>query len=296
MDLNLVSLFVTVAKASSFSKAATQLDVPRSSVSRGIAQLERELGVQLLSRTTRHVALTTAGSALFNKVAPQLASLEDALGTLPEQEELPSGTLRLTAPNDIAAVVMPTLFSSFAQRYPEVTLDVRLTNRVVDLVGEGFDVALRVTTGRLSDSSLVAKKLAITHMQVYAAPEYLARVGTPRTCEEAGGHAWVVFPAVRMPPQLPKPKHVPRIMGDDVRFVHEMVRAGVGLGLLPTVLAHDDVTQGRLVRVLPKVATPSGAIYLVHVPSKHVPRKVTAFRDHMVEQFASHPLLAPRER
>jgi len=291
MDLNLISLFVTVAKASSFSKAATQLEVPRSSVSRGIAQLERELGVQLLSRTTRHVALTTAGTALFAKVAPQLASLEEAVGTLPEQEEQPSGTLRFTAPNDLGALVLPSVFAGFALRYPTVTLDVRLTNRTVDLVGEGFDAALRVTSGRLSDSSLIAKKLATSHMQIFGSVDYLARAGTPRTCEDAAEHAWVVFPALRMPPQLPKPKQLPRMIADDIRFVHEMVRAGVGLGLLPTALAHEDVIAGRLVRVLPKIATPSGTIYLVHAPTKHVPRKVTAFRDYLLEQLAMHPLL-----
>jgi DNA-binding transcriptional LysR family regulator len=291
MDLNLIALFVTVAKASSFSKAATQLEVPRSTVSRGIAQLERELGVQLLSRTTRHVALTTAGTALYSRVAPQIASLAAAIGELPEQEEQPSGTLRLTAPNDLGAIVMPSIFAGFALRHPTVTLDVRLTNRVVDLVAEGFDAAIRVTTGRLSDSSLVAKKLATSQMQVFASPEYLARAGSPKTCEDAAEHAWVVVPAVRMPAPLSKPKQVPRLAADDVRFVHEMVRAGVGLGLLPPALAHPDVVDGRLVRVLPKVATPSGAIYLVHPPSKHVPRKVIALREYLLEQLAKHPLL-----
>lgn len=291
MDLNLIALFVTVADAASFSKAATKLEVPRSSVSRGVAALERELGVRLLSRSTRHVALTTAGAALYTKVAPQLASLRDALGTLPEQEEQPSGTLRLTTPSDLGALVLPSVFAGFAMRYPAVTLDVRLTNRVVDLVGEGFDVAVRAAGGRLTDSSLVAKRLAVTQMQVFAAPEYLARAGTPRTCEEAAQHAWVVFPAAGLPPQLPKPKSVPRIIADDVRFVYEMVRAGVGLGALPTVLTRDDVAAGRLVRVLPKVTTPSGALYVVYPPSKHVPRKVIAFRDYLIEQLARLPLL-----
>jgi len=291
MDLNHLSLFVAVAESSSFSDAAAKLEVRRSTVSRGIAALERSLGIQLFNRTTRHVALTTAGKALYAKVAPQLASLQDVLGTLPEREEQPSGTLRVTAPNDLAAILLPGVLAGFSLRYPNVSLDVRLTNRVVELVREGFDVAIRVAAGRLRDSSLVAKRIANSEMHIYAAPDYLARAGTPRTCEDAAEHAWVVFPAARLPAPMPKPKLPPRIIGDDIRFVQEMVKAGVGLGALPTFLTRDDVAAGKLVRVLPRVSARSGTIWLVHPPTKHVPRKVTAFRDYLHEQFAVHPLL-----
>lgn len=286
MDLNLLSLFVSVTEAASFSKTAEKLGVPRSSVSRGIAALERSLGVQLLSRSTRHVALTTAGTTLYAKVAPQLAALRSAMGSLPEREEQPSGTLRLTAPNDLGAIVLPAVFAAFALRYPAIDLDVRLTNRQVDLVGEGFDLALRVSGTRLSDSSLVARKLAAAPMQVFAAPAYLARAGTPRGVEEAANHAWVLFPAIGTPPPLLKPTVTPRVRGDDIRFVHEMIREGVGLGLLPAPIAREDLAAGRLVRVLPRVAITAGALYLVHPPSKHVPRKVTAFRDFLVDQLS----------
>lgn len=291
MDLNLLSLFVAVAEASSFSKAADKLDVRRSSVSRGIAALEQSLRVQLFNRTTRHVALTTAGKALYAKIAPQLASLQDALGDVPEREEQPSGPVRLTAPNDLGAIVLPDVLAGFVLRYPQVTLDVRLTNRLVDLVAEGFDFAIRVAAGRLSDSSLVAKRAATTELQVFAAPVYLARAGTPRTSEDAARHSWVGFPAARLPPPLAKPRSPARVVGDDIRFVQEMVKAGVGLGALPTFLVREDVAVGKLVRVLPKLSMRSGAIWLVHPPAKHVPRKVVALRDYLLEQLALHPML-----
>src|SRR5262245_48175662 len=118
MDLNLLSLFLTVAETSNFSTAAAKLGVRPSSVSRGIAGLERSLGVQLFSRTTRHVALTTAGSALYAKIKPQLGALTEALGTLPEREEQPSGVLRMTAPVDIGTMILPSILTGFAMRYP----------------------------------------------------------------------------------------------------------------------------------------------------------------------------------
>lgn len=289
MDLNLLSLFAAVAELSSFSKAAEKLGVRRSSVSRAVANLERELEVQLFSRTTRHVALTTDGKALYTKIGPQLAALRDALATMPEREAEPSGTLRITAPNDIGAILLPDVFAGFALRYPAVQLDVRLANRRVDLVAEGYDLAIRVAAGRMKDSSLVAKRLADASLQVYASPHYLAARGTPRTLEDARQHAWISFP-LRPPAPLPRVT-TPRMLTDDIRLIHEMVRAGLGLGALPTFLADEDIANGKLVRVLPRVSVRSGAIYLVHPPSKHVPRKITAFRDYLIERLAMHPLL-----
>lgn len=292
MDLNLLSLFTVVAETDSFSAAASKLGLRRSSISRGVAALERSLGVQLFSRTTRHVALTTAGKALYAKVAPQLVALKDALGTLPEREEQPSGELRLTAPTDIGDVVLPGILAGFTLRYPGVRVDVRLTNRVVDLVAEGFDVALRIASGKLADSSLVAKRLSELELQVFGSPEYLSRAGMPRAPSELAEHTWVSFRGAKTPSRLQLHKAKTSILGDDILFIHESVRAGVGLGVLPTFLTQKDVAAGTLLRVLPRVCIQSGVLYLVHPPSQHVPRKISAFRDYLVDYFAAHPLRA----
>jgi DNA-binding transcriptional LysR family regulator len=292
MDLNLVSVFQAVAEASSFSAAAKKLGVRRSSISRSIASLERELGVQVFNRTTRSVALTTAGTALLSKVRPQLIALEEALGSLPEREEQPSGELRLTAPGDIGAMVLPDIIAGFSLRFPAVQVDVRLTNRTVDLIGEGFDVALRAAA-KLGDSSLVARRLSAVEFQVFASPTYLARAGTPRTAEDAVGHDWVTFRGFKLPGPLAVVAKRSRVVGDDMLFVHRAVRAGAGLGLIPTYLAKPDVAAGALVQVLPKIEQRSGGLFLVHPPAQHVPRKVTAFRDYVLQYLAQHPL-APR--
>lgn len=291
MDLNLLSLFVVVAECESFSTAADKLSLRRSSVSRGIAALERSLGVQLFARTTRHVAMTTAGKALYGKVAPQLASLTEALGALPEREEQPSGELRLTAPSDLGTWVLPELLSGFALRYPQIQLDVRLTNRMVDLVAEGFDVALRASGPKLADSSLIAKKLSEIEMQVYAAPDYLSRAGTPRSPDDLTEHRWVLMRGHRGPPNLPPPaKGLNHVIGDDILFILESVRSGMGLGMVPSYLAREHVAAGSLLRVLPRVCIGIASLYLVHPPAQHIPRKVSAFSDYVTAHFAAHPL------
>jgi DNA-binding transcriptional LysR family regulator len=155
MDLDLLRFFVTVAETASFSVAARKLGVTKSSVSRGVAALEAALGAQLLHRTTRTVALSTAGSELYQRTAPALAAIRAALGSLPERDEHPSGILRITAPNDLGATLLSEVTVRFLARYPQVKVDVRLTNRKVDLVAEGFDLAVRAATGKLADSSLL---------------------------------------------------------------------------------------------------------------------------------------------
>ena len=289
MDLNLISVFQRVAEATSFSAAAKTLDVRRSSVSRSVAALERELGIQLFNRTTRSVGLTTAGIALLCKVRPPLLALENALGSLPEREEEPSGQLRVTAPNDIGSMILPGIAAGFSLRYPSVQLDVRLTNLRVDLVAEGFDAALRAGT-KLADSSLVARSLASICFQVFASPTYLARVGALRTLQDAAEHEWVIFKGFKFPTALKASMKKSRVAGDDLLFVHRAVCAGAGLGLLPTFLAHPDVARGDLVRVLPKIESRLGTLYFVHPPTPHVPRKVTAFRDYVLQHLAQHPL------
>jgi DNA-binding transcriptional LysR family regulator len=292
IDLNLLHAFVLVARSSSFSEAARRIGVPRSSVSRQIAELERSLGVQLFNRTTRHVALSTAGASLFERVGPQLDELQKSIGSLPERDELPSGDLRLTAPPDMGATFLPDLLAGFAVRYPGVSLDVRLASRFVDLVAEGFDVALRVAGGRLPDSSLVARRISQLELELYGAPTYLARRGAIRAPQDTASHDWVLFRDRPPPAPLPKPQRRARTSGDDMLFVRQAVRAGLGLGVLPAFLAKADVAAGLLVRLLPKLSMRSGTLYFVHARAQNVPRKITAFRDYLVEYVAAHPLNA----
>lgn len=288
-DFNLLPIFVAVAETSSMSEAARRLGIPKSSVSRGVAALEESLGVQLFHRTTRQVSLTTAGSAFFEKAVPLVTAFKELAASLEEQEEEPSGVLRITAAVDLGLTFFVEAASKFAARYPQISLDVRLSNALVDLTAEGFDAALRISA-KLADSSLVARKLTQLEAGLYASPTYLARRRSPRTLEDATEHDWVLHGSFRDLPGMPELPAKPRMRTDDLMFARGMVREGVGIGLLPTFIAQRDVTEGRLVRLLPKWSVKAGNLYFVYPPSQHVPRKVTALRDFLIEYLAARPL------
>ncbi|MEO6420504.1 MAG: LysR substrate-binding domain-containing protein [Polyangiaceae bacterium] len=295
IDLNLLPLFAAVAETFSFSAAAEKLGLPKSSVSRGIASLEEEMGVRLFHRTTRHVALSTAGAALLDRISSPLALLQESVGALPELEEEPSGRLRVTAAVDFGATVLAEIVTRFVARYPKVDLDLRLTNARVDLVAAGFDVALRIATTPLKDSALVARNAGVVTLQLYASPSYLALRGMPRAPRDLAAHSWVLFPTMRTLRLAGPGKPVTivpegRIQCDDMFFVREALRHGSGIGMLPSFLADGDVSGGHLVRVLPRWNVPTGQLWLIYHGAVHLPRKVLAFRDFVLDALKLRPL------
>ena len=296
MDLNLLSIFVAVAETRSFSAAARRLEMPKSSVSRGVSSLEEHLGVRLLHRTTRQVTLSTAGTALFDQVAPLLGALEKSVTGMPELEQEPSGELRVTAAVDFGTTVLAELASRFMVRHPAVQVRVNVTNRVVDLVAEGFDLGFRISMAPLKDSSLMARKASPLGMQLFASPTYLARRGAPRTPHELASHEWVVFGGYQLlrlegPDGATEIEVRGRLICDDTSFAQAAVRAGVGIGVLPSFLAEADLAAGRLVRVLPEWKMRAGHHWIVWPGADHLPRKVTAFRDFVLEALKAKPLM-----
>lgn len=297
MDLNLLDVFEAVARTRSFSAGARELGLPKSSASRGIARLEADLGVQLLLRTTRQVSLTAAGTGLYDRVTPILRSMKAALGELPEREEEPAGELRVTAPVDLGVLFLAEVVTRFTARYPAVSVDLHLSGRVVDLVRERFDVALRVAP-RLRDSTLVVRKAAPVVMRLFASPLYLAHRGTPRDEADLAGHDWVTFRAGPQRLRAVAPEEAlgvapkSRIVCDDLLFVRDAVRAGAGLALLPSFVAEPEVLSGRLVRILPRFERVASFLYIVTPAARHVPRKVVAFRDLVLELLRTRGALA----
>jgi DNA-binding transcriptional LysR family regulator len=296
IDLNLVRAFVAVRKAGSFSAAGERLAVPRSTVSRAVASLEEHLGVRLFHRTTRAVSITTAGVALFDRVAPSLATLEHSFSTLPEQELEPSGLLRVTSTVDLATSLLSEAVTRFTGRYRAARVEVVLTNRVVNLVGEGVDLALRILAKSPRDSTLVAHKVGAMELRLYASPMYVARRGSPRSRDDLASHDWVGIrtgeaTVLRGPSGRLKLEGNTRVACDDMSFNREVLRAGAGIGLLPSFYAEADVAAGTLVRVLPRWVAFRGNAYLVQPSHKHVPRKVIAFREILVELLRRSPLV-----
>jgi DNA-binding transcriptional LysR family regulator len=295
MDLNKIAVFVRVVETQSFTAAARALGVPKSSVSRSVAQLEQDLGVRLLHRTTRKLHLTDAGAAYYDKVSRALAGVQEATAAVSDMEGAERGAVRLTAPVDVGVFLLGRLLARFARRHPGVRVELSLTSRVVDLVEEGFDLALRA--GRLRDSSLVRRRLATLEAALFCSPGYARRRGVPQTLADLADHDAVVFRAndgkASWRLQGPKGEESVTVSGplavDDFLFVRKAVLAGMGVGLLPAFLCHRDAERGRAVRVLPGWAARGSPLHLVYPPGRYVPRRVALLRDFLVEQIAEHP-------
>lgn len=297
IDLNLVRTFVAVHTAGSFSAAAARLGVPRSTVSRNMASLESALATRLFHRTTRNVSPTTAGAALFDRVAPSLLALEGSLSDVPEREKVPSGLLRVTSTSDLGSALLAEAAARFSARWPNANVEVHLSNAMIDLVRDGFDLALRVHVRPPASSTLVARKVGVIDLALYASPAYVARKGAPRAPEEIAAYDWVGFRGVpSVPIEGPSGKVVVtptvRIAADDQAFLIAAVKAGAGIGALAQYMAEADVATGALVRVLPKWTARVGYVYVVQPGKRHVPRKVTAFREVLAEVLRKSPIEA----
>lgn len=284
-SLGRLAVFAAVAESKSFSVAAQRLGLPRSSVSKHVAALEATVQAPLFFRTTRKVALSPAGEALYARVAPGLAQLQGALA-VPVIDDEERGVVRVTAIADFTAAVLKDLIASYVLRYPEVRIELLLTERVVDLKGDGVDLAFRFSFAHLRGGDLYAKKLGDVHLSLYASPAYLARAGTPRTFADLRRHH-SVGTGLRLPlkngPARQILKHTPSVLCDDMNVCRALVGAGVGIGLLPGHLVRDDVQRGALVAVLPDWQAARGTAWLV-TSQKKPPLRVQRFRDFAIAQ------------
>lgn len=285
IDLQLLVVFSAVADHASFSRAAEKLGVGKGTVSRSIAQLEALLGVELLHRTTHRVSLSTAGMALHERTKQHLSSLRAALLDLPERDAMPSGVLRITAAPDFGGIVLPAVLAAFSRQYPAIRFDVRLSGTQVDLVKEGYDLAIRVATGPLKDSSLTVRRLGRSTAAFYAAPSYVARRGRPRDFSDTR-HTWVLHPGVLRVLGI-RPDSTSFLV-DDFYLARDLLRHAVGVGALPRFVAASYVREGLLEELdlgNPKLL--AGELVMLYPTSGTVSKKVAAFRDFLVSALRS---------
>jgi DNA-binding transcriptional LysR family regulator len=288
-DLNHVAVFTRVVETGSFTAAAAALGLPKSSVSRSVSRLELELGVRLLQRTTRSVQLTEAGHAYYERVAQALSGLKEAQSAVSDMQATPSGVVRVTAAVDIGVYVLAPLVARFVRRHPGIHVEMLLTSRLLNLVEEAVDLAVRA--GKLDDSSLVARKVGTLEARLLAAPGYLRRKGTPKTVADLGRHDCVLFRTRhgRGSWELTGPKGVERVgvsgsvSADDFAFIRQMLLAGSGIGLVPWTTCAQDIERGRLVRVLSEYAAPGGALHVVYPSARYLPQRVALLRDFLVQ-------------
>lgn len=297
IDLNLVRAFVAVFETGRFSAAGEHLGVPRSTVSRAIAALEAQLQTTLFHRTTRTVVPTPAATALFERIGGSLRSLEAGLLDLPESGAVPSGTLRITTTPDLAAALLADVSARYVGLYPDVKIEFLLTVRVVDLIKENIDIALRVTGGTIigGPSALVRRRIGRLVLALYASPDYLARRGVPKTPADLAAHDWVSLKGVESLPLYRASKvfqvaRETRMTSDDVTMIRALVRAGAGIAWIPSFAVEDELAAGHLTRILPRWTAPTGNVHLVQPNRKHTPARVTAFRALLMERLKERPL------
>ncbi|MEX2515799.1 MAG: LysR family transcriptional regulator [Gammaproteobacteria bacterium] len=293
--LTSLQVFSHVARGGSFAAAARDMNMSRAMVSKHVMQLESDLGVRLLNRNTRQVSLTEAGAEYLERLGHILAELDDAELALTTLNTEPRGLLRLNAPPSFGAFHLVPLLAEFMQAYPNVHVEMKLTDRAADVVEEGFDLAIEV--GRLADSSLVARVLAHSRLVICGSPDYLRKHGTPQTPEDLANHNCLT--SSRFPPRDEWPLRSPD--GDRLHkvsgtfrsnigdAVHRMAVQGLGLTMLPTYMVGQDLKKGRMQAVLTEYEPTPYMIAALYPDRRYLPAKVRSLMDFLVEKIGPEP-------
>ncbi len=290
-ELDDIRSFVAVVDAGGFGRASRSLGLSKSIVSRRIARLEADLGTRLLSRTTRGVSPTEAGLEFKARGERILAELTEAREAVALQAGGVTGRLRLTMPLTFGIRHVAPVLAELAQRHPRLEIDVEASDRQVDLIGERFDMAIRM--GVLRDSSLVARKIAEIRGVVVGSPDYFARHGRPATPAELAGHECLIYTGTpvsdwnfRVGRRMVSIRPNGRLRSDSGETLLQWAEAGLGLAVLPTFIAGEALRAGRLQHTLWEHALPEGGLYVVRPPGAYVPGKVRVLTDLLVERFS----------
>lgn len=282
--------FVAVVECGSFTGAATRLEMSAVMVGKYIALLEGQLGTRLLERNTRRQSLTDAGRVYFDEARRVLEQVANAERSVERLRLAPAGTLRVSPPVSFGASIIAPLTASFLQAWPEVRVELDLTNRMVDLVDEGIDLAIRI--GDIQRTDLVAKYLAPYRMAICAAPDYLARHGTPQTPADLAGHqclshtVWTARNEWRLPGAAEEVrwKRDAVLRCNDGYALRMAAVAGAGLLLQPEVLLAEDLANGRLVRILQNYTPEQRPIHLLWRQDLRPLPKLTRFVEHLLKE------------
>ncbi len=288
-------VFTAVVDAGSFAGAADKLELSRGMATRYVAQLEEHLGVRLLQRTTRKLSLTEAGNDYRERAVQVLTMIAEAESSVAQQASVPRGVLRVSSSNAFGARHLGLAITEYLQRYPGVQVDVTLNDRVVDLLEEGFDVAIRVASK--IDPGLVARKLASTRLVVCASPAYLEKHGLPTVPQDLVKHQCLTYAYVNAPNEWRfRREGVEQtilvsgaLCGNSGDILRSAAIAGLGVSLQPDFLIYEALSEGTLVRILPQWETGDLAIFAVYPNRKFLPPKVRSFIDFLVERFGPQP-------
>ena len=293
-ELEELRTFVEVIESGGLNRAAARLAVSKSIISRRITRLETDLGTRLLSRSTRGIIPTEAGIEFKSRCDRILAELNEARDAVAQQGRSVRGRLRLSAPLAFGVRHLAPVLADLASAHPDLEIDVSYTDRVVDLIGERFDAAVRI--GSLRDSSLVVRKIAPVHAVLVASPGYLARHGRPRTPQDLVGHECLIYTGSLVPEwQFLSGKRrfairpEGRLRSDSGEAILQWAIAGIGISDSPSFLVSDAIESGALEPLLLDHSRPEYSIHIVRPPGSYVPGKVRVLIDTLVERFGGTP-------
>jgi DNA-binding transcriptional LysR family regulator len=291
-----MQVYVSVVESGSISAAAERLNLAKSAVSRRLAELEARLGVSFIHRTTRRLNLTESGRAYYTRCVAILADVEEAESAVSQAHGALKGSLKVALPLAFGLLHVAPLIQAFMTLHPDVRFELDFNDRQIDLMQEGFDLAIRIAT--LADSSLIARRLAPIRHVVCASPGYLARHGTPRAAADLAQHVCLAYSNVRDPglwnyhdPECePGQVRVPvRLAASSGEFLLRAAIAGEGLVQLPTFYVHEALRTGQLVQLLADHAWPELAAYAVYPPTRHLSSRARALIDFLAERLAGEP-------
>ena len=290
-----MAMFVRIVEAGSITKAAEQLNIAKSAVSRRLKELETRLGSQLISRTTRQSSLTQAGEQYYQKVYHILSEVdalnEETSGT-PTRIE---GTLKMTAPLSFGLMHLNDVIDEYANQHPELKFELDFSDRHTDLIEEGFELAIRIR--ELQDSSYQAKRLALIRYALCASPEYLERMGTPKTLDDLSEHEFLQYgmsksSAIELIDEQGK-KHqvavIGKIKANNGDFLREMAVKGHGIAFLPTFITYKALTSGELVPILQQYQLPTLNAYAVYPKNRFLSQRCRYLIDFIAERFGDNP-------
>jgi len=291
-----IAVFVRVVDSGSFTAAAERLSLSKSVVSKYVTRLENRLGARLLNRTTRRLSLTEIGRAFYERSQRGLLEIEEAEAEVSRLQGEPRGTLRINAPMSFGVLHVAPAIPDFLSRYPELSVDMNLDDRKIDVIKGGFDVSVRISD--LPDSSLIARRVGPCRHAVVASPEYLERHGSPRTPEELRKHNVITYQYQESAlewhfrAENEKPITVPvsgSIQMNNSLALRQALLNGAGITRTPTFVVGRDIQAGRLQAILTNYETLEVSIYLVFAQRQHLAPKVRAFVDFMAERISEHP-------